>query len=87
MRGRLTARGVRWWGIGLLAVAVLVGLTAPDVHFWLYGAPGTGHQAQLDVLFAVLTVVGELVLPLGIGLVSASIVMSYADRRAGTPAR
>ncbi|MGG7510649.1 hypothetical protein [Plantibacter sp. YIM 135249] len=87
MRGRLTARGVRWWGIGLLAVAVLVGLTAPDVHFWLNGAPGTGDQAQLDVLFAVLTVVGELVLPLGIGLVSASIVMSYADRRAGTPAR
>ena len=87
MRGRMTARAVRWWGIGLLAVAVVVGLTAPELHFWLTGGPGAGDQAHLDVLFAVLTVVGQVVLPLGIALVSASIVMSYADRRAESPAR
>ena len=76
----------------LIKLAMMVINDVTWVIFWLlvfsHKHSIRGWQVRdVMVLFAVLTVVGELVLPLGIGLVSASIVMSYADRRAGTPAR
>jgi hypothetical protein len=87
MESRLRPKVVLWWGIGLALAGVLLPLLLPQVSYSLMPEPSsaTGVDQGLLVLLAlVIRVVADLLTPLGVALIGASVVTAYVGRRLGT---
>lgn len=75
------------WGIAVSLIGALLVAFAPPVLFSSSSMASTQlGQTFLSVVFVVLDLVRELVLPLGTALIGASIVMFYLRARSGAPA-
>jgi hypothetical protein len=80
---RLQPRAVLWWGIlATLAGAVLV-VSLPSIGFGIVsgasGGPGV-DQGILVALDVVVRLLNAIVIPLGVALIGASVVMTYLRR-------
>lgn len=90
MGSKLRPRVVLWVGIALTVAGVLVTLLLPQLAYTALQQPtaATGvDQGLLVLLDLIVRVVGEVLAPLGVALIGASVVMAYVDSRlsAATP--
>ncbi|WP_241702029.1 hypothetical protein [Leifsonia shinshuensis] len=80
MESKLRPKVVLWWGIGLTLAGVLVTLLLPQLAYTAAMQPSAAtrvDQALLTVLDLVIRVVGQVLSPLGVALIGASVVMAY----------
>ena len=83
MGSKLRPKVVLWWGIGLALAGVLSTVLLPQLGYAVVFRPASGNavdQALLALLELVLRIVEQVMLPLGIVLIGASVVMTYVDR-------
>ncbi|WP_020075321.1 hypothetical protein [Cryocola sp. 340MFSha3.1] len=86
---KLRPKVVLWWGIGLSAAGLLLNLLLPQVGYALtvqVNASTRVDQGMLTALSVVLDLVRQTLLPLGIALIAASVVMAYIARLLGVRA-
>lgn len=84
MESKLRPKVVLWWGIGLTVAGVLVTLLLPQLAYTAAQQPSaaTGvDQALLTLVDLVIRVVGQVLSPLGVALIGASVVMAYVGAR------
>lgn len=91
MESKLRPKVVLWWGIGLTVAGALVTLLLPQLAYTVALQPGTAtgvDQALLTLVNLAIQVVGQVLSPLGVALIAASVVMAYVGARlpAATPA-
>ncbi len=81
---RLRPKVVLWWGIGLIALYLVLNFTVPGLAYAANGNGGGGanplDQAMLGTLFTVLSTVNMIAPFLGVTLIGASIVMFYVEK-------
>ncbi|MDR6969793.1 hypothetical protein [Leifsonia shinshuensis] len=80
---RLRPRPVLWWGIGLTLGGVLLTLLLPQLGYTLtlqHDASTGVDQGMLVGIDLVVRVVAQVVPPLGVALIGASLVMTYVGR-------
>ncbi|MFE4951359.1 hypothetical protein ACFQ9V_14765 [Leifsonia sp. NPDC056665] len=83
MESKLRPRVVLWWGIALTVAGVLLAMLMPQLAYTAVQQPSaaTGvDQALLALLDLVVRVIGEVMTPLGVALIGASVVMAYVGR-------
>jgi len=93
MESKLRPKVVLWWGIGLTLAGVLWAIVVPGVGYAIVAQPSSAtgvDQGLLVLLDLIVRVVGQVLTPLGVALIGASVVMAYVGRsaapRASTPA-
>lgn len=77
---KLRPKVVLWWGIGLAVAGLLLNLLLPQVGYALtvqVNASTRVDQGMLTALSVVLDLIRQTLLPLGIALIAASVVMAY----------
>ncbi|MDN4598605.1 hypothetical protein [Leifsonia virtsii] len=83
MESKLRPKVVLWWGIGLALAGVLLTLLLPQLSYSLMPDPSSAtgvDQGFLVLLSLVIRIVGDLLTPLGVALIGASVVMAYVGR-------
>lgn len=83
MESKLRPRVVLWWGIGLALAGVLLTLLLPQLSYSLMPDPSSAtgvDQGLLVLLSLVIRIVGDLLTPLGVALIGASVAMAYVAR-------
>jgi len=82
---RLRPKVVLWWGIGLAAAGLLLNLLLPQVGYAVIQVNGSTRmdQGMLLALNVVVDLIRQTLLPLGIALIAASVVMAYIARLLG----
>lgn len=88
---RLRPKVVLWWGIVLTIGGMLLTTFLPVLGYAVTGTYNTSSgvdQGMLTSLQFVLQLIGQVVPPLGVALIGASVVMAYVARLlpARTPA-
>ncbi|MDR6612559.1 hypothetical protein [Leifsonia sp. 1010] len=86
---RLRPKVVLWWGIGLAVAGLLLNMLLPQVGYALtvqVNASTPVDQGMLTALTVVLDLIRQTLLPLGIALIAASMVMAYIARVLGLSA-
>ena len=80
---RLRPKVVLWWGIALTVGGVLLAMLLPQLAYTAAQQPSaaTGvDQALLTLLDLVVRVIAQVMTPLGVALIGASVVMAYVGR-------
>ena len=81
---RLRPKVVLWWGIGLAAAGLLLSVLVPQL-FYAVALPDEGptplDQGLILFVDVVTRVFAQGVVPLGVALIGAAVVMSYIARR------
>jgi len=88
MESKLRPKVVLWWGVGLALAGVLLTLLMPQLSYSLLPEPSSAtgvDQGLLLLLSLVIRIVGDLLTPLGVALIGASIVMAYVGRLLAAP--
>lgn len=88
MESKLRPKVVLWWGVGLALAGVLLTLLMPQLSYSLLPEPSSAtgvDQGLLILLSLVIRIVGDLLTPLGVALIGASIVMAYVGRLLAAP--
>ena len=83
MESKLRPKVVLWWGIGLAIAGILVSLFLPQLAYTAVQQPSSAtgvDQGLLLVLDLVIRVIGQVMTPLGVVLIGASVVMTYVGR-------
>lgn len=83
MDSKLRPKVVLWWGVGLALAGVLVALLLPQLAYSAIPAPSSAtgvDQGLLVLLDLVIRIVSDLLTPLGVALIGASLVMAYIGR-------
>lgn len=83
MESKLRPKVVLWWGITLTVAGVLLAMLLPQLAYTAVQqpSPATGvDQALLALLDLVVRVIGQVMTPLGVALIGASVVMAYVGR-------
>ena len=83
MESKLRPKVVLWWGIGLTLAGVLSTLPIPPLGWAIVVQPDSASgvdQALLTLLAVILRIAGEIMSPLGVVLIGASVVMAYVRR-------
>ena len=83
MESKLRPKAVLWWGIGLTIAGVLVTLLLPQLAYTAAQQPSSAASVDQGLLLLVdlLTrVIAQVLAPLGVALIGAAVVMSYAAR-------
>lgn len=83
MESKLRPKVVLWWGIALTVAGVLLVMMLPQLAYTAVQQPSaaTGvDQALLALLDLVARVIAQVVTPLGVALIGASVVMAYVGR-------
>lgn len=89
MESKLRPKVVLWWGIGLTLAGVLMTLLLPQLAYTAIQQPSTAtgvDQGILLLLDLVVRVIGQVMTPLGVALIGASVVMAFVGRTAATRA-
>ena len=86
---KLRPKVVLWWGIGLTLAGVLLTMLVPQIGFAPvlqveYSETGV-DRALLVLVELVVRVVNQVLMPLGIALIGASVVMAYLRRPVPEP--
>ncbi|MEN2742120.1 hypothetical protein ABCS02_30425 [Microbacterium sp. X-17] len=79
----LRPKVVLWWGIALTVAGALLTILIPQIGIAAIVQPGSDvnvDQGILTVLEVVVRIIGQLVAPLGVALIGASLVMTYVGR-------
>ncbi|WP_374010380.1 hypothetical protein [Leifsonia sp. LS-T14] len=81
---KLRPKVVLWWGIGLTLAGVLLTILVPQIGYAAivqqdYSAPNV-DQALLVLLDLVVRIIGQVLIPLGVALIGASVVMAHVSR-------
>lgn len=88
MESKLRPKVVLWWGVGLALAGVLLTILVPQLGYAVVVQPdhsGSGvDQALLVLLDLVVRIIGQVLTPLGIALIGASVVMAYVGRLLAT---
>ena len=80
---RLRPKVVLWWGIALTVAGALLTVPIPQIGIAAVVQPGSDvnvDQGLLTVLEVVVRIIGQVVAPLGVALIGASLVMAYVGR-------
>ncbi len=83
---RLRPKVVLWWGIGLAVVGLSLSVLVPQLFYSAAlpaGGPTPLDQGLLTILDLVTRIFAQGIAPLGIGLIAASVVMTYVARLFG----
>ena len=83
MESKLRPKVVLWWGIGLTIAGVLSTLFLPQLAYTAAQQPSSttgADQALLVLVDLVVRVIGQVLTPLGVALIGASLVMTYVGR-------
>lgn len=89
MESKLRPKVVLWWGVALTLAGVLLTILVPQLGYAVVVQPdsATGvDQGLLVVLDLVVRIIGQVLTPLGVALIGASVVMAYVGRPAEAPA-
>jgi hypothetical protein len=86
MESKLRPKVVLWWGIGLTLAGVLLTMVAPQIGYapfvqTSYSAAGV-DRALLVLVELVVRIVNQVLIPLGVALIGAAVVMAYVRRPA-----
>lgn len=89
MDSKLRPKVVLWWGVGLTLAGVLLTILVPQIGYAAivqqdYSTPNV-DQAVLVLLDLVVRIIGQVLTPLGVALIGASIVMAYVGRLLAAP--
>lgn len=80
---KLRPKVVLWWGIALTVAGALLTILVPQIGIAAVVQPGSDvnvDQGVLTVLDVVVRIIGQVVAPLGVALIGASLVMTYVGR-------
>jgi type IV secretory pathway VirB2 component (pilin) len=83
IESKLRPKVVLWWGIALTVGGVLLAILLPQLAYTAAQQPSaaTGvDQALLTLLDLVVRVIAQVMTPLGVALIGASVVMAYVGR-------
>ena len=80
---RLRPKVVLWWGVGLTAGALLLMTLFTQFSYGVINAASGEIPVGLMVTDVVLRILTQLVAPLGVVLIGASVVMAYVARLVG----
>jgi hypothetical protein len=88
MDSRLRPKTVLWWGVGLTLGGMLLTLLLPPIGYSLAGLSSGASgvdQGLLGGLDLVVRLIGQVVPPLGVALIGASVVMAFVAQRLPLP--
>ena len=80
----LRPKVVLWWGIGLTLGGVLLAVLLPQIGYALtlqHDASSGVDQGLLIGLNLVVSLIAQVIPPLGTALIAASVVMAYVTRQ------
>lgn len=83
IESKLRPKVVLWWGIALTVGGVLLAMLLPQLAYTAAQQPSaaTGvDQALLTLFDLVVRVIAQVMTPLGVALIGASVVMAYVGR-------
>ena len=89
IESRLRPKVVLWWGVGLAVAGILLNILLPQVGYALVGPVNAStriDQGLIAALSILLDLVRQTLLPLGVALIAASVVMAYVARLLGANA-
>ncbi|MGH1522724.1 hypothetical protein ACRAWC_00990 [Leifsonia sp. L25] len=80
---KLRPKVVLWWGIALTVAGALLTILIPQIGIAAVVQPGSDvnvDQGVLTVLEVIVRIIGQVVAPLGVAFIAASLVMTRVGR-------